>query len=250
MLKLYKPRFPQLLALHELNMTRAVFRAGGPALEVLGTTTVDGRFGLILPRLDGSSLLQLVRGGAVTPDEAGKVLAALARALHEAAPPLEVPTLEQTLAGLARRSPERLPADILSALAVHLRQMPARQALCNADLHPGNVIVSAQGPRLIDWLGTVAAVPAFDLAMSQLIMTELVPHMAGDLKRTQDLNTALQHEYTARAGVTPAAWNDALAVHLPVARAFALLTGSFPVLRPQLLANVVASLVSDPAEPR
>ncbi|WP_194459895.1 hypothetical protein [Bradyrhizobium sp. CCBAU 53421] len=34
-------------------MTRAVFAAGGPAPEVLGEVTLDGRYGILLPRFDG-----------------------------------------------------------------------------------------------------------------------------------------------------------------------------------------------------
>ena len=41
-------------------MTRAVFAAGVPAPEVFGEVTLEGRFGIVLPRLDGPTLLQLI----------------------------------------------------------------------------------------------------------------------------------------------------------------------------------------------
>ena len=43
--KLSKPGVPQWVVQHETQMTRAVFAAGGPAPEVLGEVTLDGRFG-------------------------------------------------------------------------------------------------------------------------------------------------------------------------------------------------------------
>ena len=42
-------------------MTRAVFAAGGPAPEVFDEVTLEGRFGIVLQRLDGPTLLQLSR---------------------------------------------------------------------------------------------------------------------------------------------------------------------------------------------
>jgi Phosphotransferase enzyme family len=241
-LKLYKPGFPRRLAVHEANMTRAVFLAGGPAPDVFDTVTVDGRFGIVLPRLDGPSLLELSRRGAMTQSQVGQVLAALARTLHQIAPPPEIYTLEQTLAGLASSNPALLPAYLAADVQAYLQRQPAGRALCHADLHPGNVIMNADGPRLIDWLGAITAAPAFDLAVSQVIMSELVPQVVSDPQRPRAVNTALQFHYAATAGMTASQWADALGFYLPVARVFALLTGSWTTLRPQLIAGIQASL--------
>ena len=62
--KLSKPGIPQWVVQHETQMTRAVFAAGGPAPEVLGEVTLDGRFGIVLPRFDGPTLTQATRTGA------------------------------------------------------------------------------------------------------------------------------------------------------------------------------------------
>ena len=64
--KLYKAGFPQLHSWWEARMIRAVFAAGAPAPEVLEEVTVEGRFGIVLTRLDGPTLLQLSRSGTMT----------------------------------------------------------------------------------------------------------------------------------------------------------------------------------------
>jgi hypothetical protein len=69
--KLFKAGLPRRLSRHEARMTRAVFAAGGPAPEVLDEVTLEGRFGIVLPRLDGPTLLQLYRRGAITFEQAG-----------------------------------------------------------------------------------------------------------------------------------------------------------------------------------
>ena len=44
-----------------------------PAPEVFGEVTLDGRFGIVLGRLDGPTLLQVTRSGAVTFVQAGAI---------------------------------------------------------------------------------------------------------------------------------------------------------------------------------
>src|SRR4051812_17113252 len=85
--KLFKEGFPQQLGRQEARMTQAVFAAGAPAPEVFGEVTVDGRFGIVLGRLDGPTLLQLTRSGGVTFAQAGAILASLGLSVHRMPPP-------------------------------------------------------------------------------------------------------------------------------------------------------------------
>ena len=73
--KLFKAGVPQRLSRLEARVTRAVFAAGAPAPEVFDEVTLEGRFGVVLQRLDGPTLLQLLRSGAMTPEQTGAILA-------------------------------------------------------------------------------------------------------------------------------------------------------------------------------
>ena len=84
--KLFKSGFPRRLGWHEARMTRAVFAAGAPAPEVFGEVTLEGRFGIVLQRLDGPTLLQLSRTGAMTREQAGAILATLCLVRSQDAP--------------------------------------------------------------------------------------------------------------------------------------------------------------------
>ena len=57
-----------------------------------------------------------------------------------------------------------------------------------ADLHPGNVIMTADGPRIVDWTGAVRAPAAFDLGCCHIAMTELAPEVADDPRRPRAVN--------------------------------------------------------------
>jgi hypothetical protein len=80
--KLFKAGVSHLLGRHEARMIRAVRAAGVPVAEVFGEVTLDGRFGIVLQRLDGPTLWQLSRTGAVTFEQAGAIVAALAMSVH------------------------------------------------------------------------------------------------------------------------------------------------------------------------
>src|ERR1700742_296817 len=78
--KLFKPGLPRRMPRFEVHMIRAVHAAGAPVPEVFGEVTLNGRFGIVLQRLDGPTLLQLTRTGAVTFEQAGAGVGALALA--------------------------------------------------------------------------------------------------------------------------------------------------------------------------
>ena len=70
--KLFKADVPARISWWEARLTRAVFAAGGPAPEVLDEVTVAGRFGVVMPRLDGPTLRALSRSGADTIGTGGR----------------------------------------------------------------------------------------------------------------------------------------------------------------------------------
>ena len=81
--KLFKPGLPRRMPSFEVHMIRAVHAAGAPVPEVFGEVTLDGRFGIVLTRLDGPTLLHLSRTGAMTPRQVGAILATLAMTVHK-----------------------------------------------------------------------------------------------------------------------------------------------------------------------
>ena len=102
--KLFKPGVSHLLGRHEARMIRAVRAAGVPAPDVFGEVTLDGRFGILLERLDGPTLWHLSRTGAVTFEQAGAIVAALAMSVHKTPPPPEVLSMREYMEDSLRLS--------------------------------------------------------------------------------------------------------------------------------------------------
>src|ERR1700743_2569659 len=80
--KLFKAGVPRWIGRHEARMTRAAFAAGAPAPEVFEELTVEERFGIVLTRFDGPTLLQLSRSGALTFERTGAILADVCMSVH------------------------------------------------------------------------------------------------------------------------------------------------------------------------
>jgi len=243
--KLFKAGIPRRLGWWEARMTRAVFAAGVPAPEVLDEVTLEGRFGIVLPRLDGPTLLQLSQTGAVTFGQAGAILATIALSVHKTPPPCDVLSLCDVMDGSLRLSSGAVPKHIATGILALIERLRPGDGLCHADLHPGNVIMTADGPRLIDWTGAVRAPAAFDLACSHIVLTELAPEVADNPQRPRAVNAAAQSQYARLAGMSQAALTAAMEPYLPIARVFVLLGGAVPALRERLIQRIEAALRSE-----
>jgi len=239
--KLFKAGVPQRISRWEARMIRAVFAAGGPAPEVLGEVTLEGRFGIVLPRLDGPTLLQHYRSGAITFEQAGAILATLYMSIHNTPPPPDVLLLRDWMDGSLRGSGGKVPKHIATGILALLERLQPGDGLCHTDLHPDNVIMTADGPRIVDWTGAVRAPAALDLASCHILLSELAPEVADNPQRPLAVNAAAQSEYARLAGMSPAALAAAMEPYLPIVRVF-LLAGVVPSLRERLIQRAEAAL--------
>jgi Ser/Thr protein kinase RdoA (MazF antagonist) len=242
-LKLFKSGFPQRASWWEARITRAASAAGAAAPAVFDEVTVEDRFGVVLERLDGPTLLQLSRDNSVTRDKTGAILATLAISVHRRPPPPEAPLLSVSLADQLQRATGRLPEPIAAGVLALIERLPAQDGFCHGDLHPANVIMTAAGPRLIDWGGATRAPVGLDLACCHVVLSQLAPETADDPERPRAVNAAFQAEYARLAGTSPAALRAAIAPYLAIARVRALVgpVGS-PAVREQLIRQVEATL--------
>lgn len=244
--KLFKSGVSPRLSRHEARMTRAVFAAGAPAPEVLGDVTLEGRFGIVLSRFDGPTLLQLTRTGAATRTQAGAILAALCMSVHNIPPPPDTLSLRDWVDAWLQGGSAMLPAHITTGIRALIERLSPGGALCHGDLHSGNVIMTTEGPRLIDWMGPVRAPVAYDLAVSHIALAELGPEVSDDPERPRTVNAALQSEYARLTGLSPATLMAAIGPYLPIVRVLVVIGGAMPAMHERLLQRVEAALRDEP----
>jgi aminoglycoside phosphotransferase (APT) family kinase protein len=144
--------------------------ANGDALVpgVLGQTTVGGRPGILLERVDGPDLLSLVGSRPWLLRRAGRVMAEVHARLHAVAGPPVLPDLREELAHRIRSVP-RLRADLASRALSILDGLPDGDRLCHGDFHLGNILGGLDHPVVIDWGEAARGDPVADVANTWLL---------------------------------------------------------------------------------
>jgi Ser/Thr protein kinase RdoA (MazF antagonist) len=153
-----------------------------------------------------------------------------------------VPTLRDWTDAWLQFAGGELPAPIAPGIRALIERLQPGDELCHSDLHPGNVIMTAEGPRLVDWTSTVRASAAYDLGVSQIVLTELAPEAGHDPEWLRALTADVQSEYARLAGLSPAALTAEIESYLPIVRVLVALGGAVPNLRERLLQRVEAAV--------
>ena len=166
-LKLFVPEFPSTLIDQEVEGTRAANAADIPSPQLRDVITVDGRRGLVLERLTGHSMLSLLAREPMRVTHYAGIFAELQARIHDC----HVPGLTSRREDLARRIARagvvaRVKGD---ALAV-LERLSDGDRLCHCDFHPDNVLMTPQGPSIIDWSFAARGTPASDAARTALLL--------------------------------------------------------------------------------
>jgi uncharacterized protein (TIGR02172 family) len=243
-LKLMRPDMPAEIGEWEARAGRVVTAAGLAAPRLLDTCWTDGRFGLVYERVYGPSMLQVVQS---RPLQTGRMAAELARLQAEmhatSAGGKGLPSLKETLRGMIERSD--CPADVRAAVLDRMETLPDGDAILHYDLHPGNVLMTADGSRVIDWMTVQRGDPAADVARTIFLIrdtghtpgTSMPGRIALFVVRRWFLWSYLR-TYTRLAGLDRAA----VKVWRPVMLAGRLAEGIAPE-RPGLLAEIRRTLV-------
>ena len=241
-LKLFLDWCPTHWAQGEALITQAVHEAGLPAPAVESTVEVDSRLGIIFERVEGPSMLGELTTKPWKLLRLARTLAELQTALHSCKVP-GLPSQRQKLESNIRAAavlPESAKGAVLNVLA----ELPDGNAVCHGDFHPDQIIMSARGPIVIDWITTTQGNPLADVARTCLLLRMGEP-LAGTARRWLiNWVRGLFHSIYLRQylRLLPGSRQQIDAWKLPVAAA--RLSEDIPEEEPRLLALVEATLKS------
>jgi len=153
---------------HEEAAMRAA-RAALPLVpSVVGRVDVDGRPGLVMERVDGPDLITLLSKKPWITWRAGAISGDVHAQLHDVVAPASLPSLvEQAREWVA--SP-LVPEHARRAALHELESLPEGDRLLHCDFHPGNILMSARGPVVIDWPNTTRGAPHADVARTLVLV--------------------------------------------------------------------------------
>ena len=187
--KVLRPGFPDGLGEEEARAGAVAAAAGIGAPAFFGTVRVDGRLALIYERIDGDSMLDRLVGRAHLTEPLAAELAAIHARIHAASGTGRLPPIRHWVAGAIERVSGGLPADLRAAVRRRLSELPDGDAVCHGDMHPGNVVLTARGSVVIDWLTAGAGPPALDVARTLFLLrdgvlpADLEPGRRGRIER-------------------------------------------------------------------
>lgn len=164
-LKLDRPDWNGL-STYEALMLEIVADAGLPVPRPHETVTVEGRSGVVLDRVDGPILSDVIAGA---DDLAPLALEFVA--LQQSVNGRRLDGLPDLVVGLADGIGRSGLDDTLVAELVALLEEidDGRRYLCHFDLHPGNVIVAASRWVVIDWITVSSGPPDADFARTLVL---------------------------------------------------------------------------------
>ena len=186
--KLVRRSHPASIIDYEAWVTRTVAEAGASAPTVKEFVEIDGRRGFVMEKVDGRTLLELLLADEIAAEDCGQLLAKLCHTLH---------TIRGEVTSL--RSFHDFAYPMLDQLANHghpqrlldranrlLSTLDNGKSICHGDLNPGNVMMTSEGPRIIDWISAMKGNPLVDVARIMVTMSvakipeELHPGMSTD----------------------------------------------------------------------
>jgi aminoglycoside phosphotransferase (APT) family kinase protein len=177
-LKLFHDWFSEESVRTEARLARAVQNAGLPVPIVGQVLEIDNRLGLPYQRVDGTSILEQVRARPWTLPKFSRLLAELQAGMHETDAVAGLPSQRQRLENKIRRA-EGLSPELRAAALDALAAMPQGARLCHGDFHFDNVLITAQGPVVIDWIDAALGRPLADVARSSVILLGILAPGSG-----------------------------------------------------------------------
>lgn len=167
-LKLFHSWFGLESIEYEARIARAVHASGLPVPAVGDIIQVDGHTGLVYERVVGHPMLDALTHDSSQITEYAQRLASLHAEMHECVADAELPLQRQRLEDKIGNA-GALTRPLRYAALAALDGMPDGDRLCHGDFHPGNVLLTAQGEVIIDWIDATRGNPLADVARTTIL---------------------------------------------------------------------------------
>jgi uncharacterized protein (TIGR02172 family) len=152
----------------EAAIGRAIYQAGLPVPATGQVIKSDGHYGIVFERVNGPSMLAEMSAEPWKLIQYARVLAELHVAMHD----VTVPGLPSQRERLRRRiqGSAAMPSGQKAAALSALDRLPDDNKLTHGDFHPDNIVITPDGPVMIDWATAAQGNPVADVARTSLLL--------------------------------------------------------------------------------
>jgi Ser/Thr protein kinase RdoA (MazF antagonist) len=188
----------------ELRLADIAARAGAPVPDRRRIEVVAGQRALLLERIDGPSVWDLLTRDPKRSYELGVDLARVQADLTLHHPSFELPSQRDRVIAKIHQAAKLHGAEFIGAID---RLPTTREPLvvCHGDLHPRNVLVSPRGRILVDWFDASRGSIAGEIARTLVIFGDVARQCSDENPQlaaaTVELSEAYQREALALAGI-------------------------------------------------
>lgn len=165
-MKVYTRESADVVAIEAKNQTYAK-SLGLPVPAVIEQTEIDGKPALVMEHVSGKTMLSAIES---VPESVSKHLARsveIQRSIHAVATP-ELRPMSDRLAEKIHSVSEIEPARKQELLQT-LNRFGSETQLCHGDFHVLNVILSPNGPAIIDWMDATRGNPLVDACRTYVL---------------------------------------------------------------------------------
>ena len=168
-LKLYRPGWERRSAEFEAGQARASQQTGFAVPAVGEVLEVEGRFGVVYQRIEGQTMLSGIMAQPWWVLGFGSQLAELHIDMH-CRSATNLPSQRERLTNKISAAPHLDNVSKAAVLAC-LAKLPDDDQLCHGDFHPDNVMLTPNGPVIIDWIDATTGHPLGDVARTLLLLS-------------------------------------------------------------------------------
>ena len=175
-LKLFYDWVPLEWADHEAELAMQVARTSLPVPACQEMIDLEGRRGIVYQRLYGPTLLSVLSGNPIKLPYYAGMMADVHQQIHQIAMPM-FPSLKNQLKNSIDQV-HLLSGEVKTYCLIILDDLPEDDKLCHFDFHPDQIIMTEDGPYIIDWGAACKGDPLADVARTSLIVfTASVQHL-------------------------------------------------------------------------
>ncbi|MEJ2759761.1 MAG: aminoglycoside phosphotransferase family protein, partial [Anaerolineales bacterium] len=171
--KLYREGWTRRTAEFEYRQALASQQTGYRVPQVERVIDLDGRIGIIYQRVDGPTMLAVLRQKMYRFPYFARQMADLHAEMHTK-PASGLEPVHERLAGKIAAVAEFSGAE-KDDLHTRLFQLPQEDKLLHGDFHPDNILLTGSGPVIIDWIDATLGHPLADVARTTVIFRFGVP---------------------------------------------------------------------------
>jgi tRNA A-37 threonylcarbamoyl transferase component Bud32 len=166
--KLFHKGVPRARAEEEVHLTQLARSVGLESPFVAGVVEDDGRYGILFDKVIGPNYLEWMKR---TPAAWNKLARFFAYEHHEMHMHrlLELPSLKDRLRAIISMG-EELPSDTRNKALSALQRLHEGDHVCHGNFTPQNIIISLDGPVMMDWSAMSRGHYLGDVARTSLLI--------------------------------------------------------------------------------